>query len=78
MADGKLSKIKQLFLSMVYFKQDNNSIGSTGTKWLIKTELPLLELLQLGSYLFNLGGCQLGSEGVKQLPKGYWPNLSYL
>ena len=46
--NGPAEGAQPMYIS--YYSDDNN-IGSTGAKLLVKAELPLLQELQLGNYL---------------------------
>lgn len=50
----------------------NLLIGNNGVKYLIKTDLPNLELLYISTDKFTPGSCGIGSEGIKHLTKGIW------
>lgn len=52
-----------------------NNIGSDGCRLVSKIDMPQLERLELGSRLKELVVCNIGSEGVKHIIKGNWPNL---
>lgn len=45
---------------------------------MVKIDLPNLEILSIGTYIFYIEGCKIGGEGIKHLVKGRWLNLNSL
>ena len=51
MADARLKKLKELWLSNYFYDSDGNSIGSVGVKLLIKADFSMLQQLWLCNWL---------------------------
>lgn len=62
----------------IWFTLANNVIGLKGMQYISKMDLPVLNQLSICRYIITTDCCKIGAEGLKQVLKSYFPNLTTL